>query len=89
MLEDDTTAIKIGHANEARDEMRLLADELGALAEKTSVPMPATERLSRYVDPAVEPAADGSADIPVSYASVWITMGVLAVVAVLLVLLLR
>lgn len=89
MLEDHSTAIKIGHANEARDEMRCLADELGSLAEKTSVPMPATERLSRYNDPAVEPAADGSADIPVSYASVWITMGVLAAVAILVVLLLR
>jgi 2-dehydropantoate 2-reductase len=37
------------HANAARDEMKLLADELIALARKTNVPTPAIDKLYQYI----------------------------------------
>jgi 2-dehydropantoate 2-reductase len=49
MVASDTTAIKIGHAVDARAEMKLLADEFRVLARQTSVPMPAVDRLYAYL----------------------------------------
>jgi hypothetical protein len=89
MVESDTTTIKIGHALGARKEMKLIADEFRALAKKTSVPTPAMDHLYQYVDPQVEPIADGSAEMPLSWSGVWMALGVLAGSALLLSLLLR
>lgn len=60
MLQSDAAAIKIGHAQGARDEMKLIAEEVQSLAERTSVPTPAMDRLCQYIAPAVESVdADG------------------------------
>ena len=67
MVRSDTTAIKIGHARGARDEMKLIADEFRSLAGKTSVPVPAMDRLYQYLDPTMEPVVDGSSDIPTNW----------------------
>ena len=50
----------IGHAHAARDEMKQLADEFRILAQSTSVPTPAIDRLYSYTDPNARPVADGS-----------------------------
>lgn len=57
----------------ARDEVTVLArgrrlTELGALADATPVPTPAIDRLAAYLDPAVPPLAEGSADLPLHWA---------------------
>ena len=49
MVADDTTAIKMGHAQGARKEMQLIAGEFRALSKKTSVPTPAMDHLYRYI----------------------------------------
>jgi 2-dehydropantoate 2-reductase len=56
-------AIKIGHGLAAREEVALLAADLAALAEAASIATPATKRLTRYLDPSVEPLADGSQEL--------------------------
>ena len=56
-----------GHANAARDEFKHLADEFKALARTTSVPTPAMDRLYSYIDPAVPPIPEGSAQISPSW----------------------
>ncbi len=78
-VESDATSIKIGHALGARSEMKTIADELRALAETTSAPTPAIDRLSRYLDPSARPLADGSADLPVRWGGIWIVCGIVAV----------
>lgn len=60
MLASEATAIKIGHGLAARNEMTVLAAEFATLADATSIETPATQRLVRYLDPSVEPLADGS-----------------------------
>jgi hypothetical protein len=62
-VNDETAAIKVGHAQGARDEMRRIADELRALAKGTSISTPASDRLYTYLDPAVLPIEDRSADL--------------------------
>ena len=58
-----------GHANAARDEFKHLADEFNALARTTSVPTPALDRLYTYIDPALPPLPEGSAQISPSWRS--------------------
>ena len=53
----------IGHAHAARDEMKQIAGEFKALAQSTSVPTPAMDRLHTYLDPDIQPVAEGSARI--------------------------
>jgi hypothetical protein len=89
MVEDETTAIKIGHALDAREEMRLITDELRALANTTRVPTPAMDRLYQYLDPRQEPLVDGSAAIPVQWSAVWMASAALAGLALLFLLLNR
>jgi 2-dehydropantoate 2-reductase len=55
------------HANAARDEMQCLADEFRALTRSTSIPTPAIDCLATYLDPAVAPLPDGSANIPLDW----------------------
>jgi 2-dehydropantoate 2-reductase len=82
-VESDTTSIKIGHARGARNETKTIAEEIRALAERTSVSTPAMERLYEYLDPSAEPVADGSSEISVNWNAVWIALGVLALLAAL------
>ncbi len=67
MLASDSAAVKIGHAAAARSEWRMIADDFRSLAAKARLPTPALDRLYRYLDPAVEAAADGSAQIRPSW----------------------
>ncbi len=63
-----TAEIEIaGHANAARDEFKHLAAEFRTLAQTTSVPTPAMDRLYTYIDPAVPPLSEGSAQISPSW----------------------
>lgn len=71
-MADENAAIKIGHAKQARPEMRRIADELRALAEGTSITTPASDRLYAYLDSDVAPVADGSAEIPVRRGALWL-----------------
>jgi len=71
ILERETTSIKIGHALGARSEMKTISDEFRALTETTSISTPAMDRLYQYLDPTVEPVADGSADLSVNWVGVW------------------
>jgi 2-dehydropantoate 2-reductase len=71
LLNTKTAEIEMaGHANAARDEFKQLADDFRALARTTSVPTPAVDRLYTYLDPAVPPLSEGSAQIPPSWRSV-------------------
>jgi 2-dehydropantoate 2-reductase len=71
LLNTRTAEIEIaGHANAARDEFKQLAGEFKALAKTTSVPTPAMDRLYTYIDPAVSPLPEGSAQISPSWRSV-------------------
>jgi 2-dehydropantoate 2-reductase len=82
----DTSVAEVaiaGHANAARDEMQLLADEFRALALSTTVPTPAMERLYRYLDLTVPPVVQGSTKIPMDWRGVWMAMGLLAGVVAL------
>ena len=81
MVESDTTSIKIGHALGARNEMKAIADELRGLAGTTSISTPAMDRLYPYLDPSAEPVPAGSAEIPVNWNAGCIALGVFAVLA--------
>ncbi len=81
-VESDTMRIKIGHAVGARNEMKTIADEFRALAERTSVPTPAMDRLYRCLDSSQQDLADGSAEIPVNWNAVWIALGIVAFLVV-------
>ena len=73
-----------GHANAARDEMKLLADEFRALALSTTVPTPAMEHLYQYLDVTVPPVREGSAHIAMDWRGIWIGLGLLAVLTAVL-----
>jgi len=82
----DTSAAEIavaGHANAARDEMKLLADEFRALALSTTVPTPSVDRLYRYTDLTVPPIMHGSAKIPMDWRGVWMALGAMAALAMM------
>ena len=53
----EEAAVKIGHAQEARAEMKLLGQEFQALARRKSVPTPNIDRLYRYVESEEKSAA--------------------------------
>ncbi len=63
MVSGESWLIKIGHANAAREEMRLLAGDFGALTRSTGVETPVLDRLSAHLDRAVPPIADGRREI--------------------------
>lgn len=67
MLASDAAAVKIGHAAGARNEWQTIADEFRSLTAKAGLPTPALDRLHQHLDPAAEPIADGSAEIPPSW----------------------
>ena len=82
-IQSDTTSIKIGHAERARNEMKTLADEFRALTAARSIATPAIDRLYKYVDPSAEPIVDGSAELTLHWRGVW-ALGFAAVLAVLI-----
>jgi hypothetical protein len=61
--------------------MKTIADEFRGLAETASISTPDMDRLYQYLDPGTEPVPDGSAEIPVNWNALWIALGVLAVLA--------
>jgi 2-dehydropantoate 2-reductase len=69
--------VLVGHAAAAREEMRQLADEFRALARKTSVSTPAMDRLYTYMDGTAPSVAEGSAQIPMNWRSVWLGLSAL------------
>ena len=78
IFKSEKMADLIGHAHAARDEMKQIADEFRVLARSTSVPNPAMDHLYTYIDPDVQPVADGSAQIPMNWHGVGIGFAVLA-----------
>lgn len=64
MVESDMTTIKIGHADAARDEMKLLADEFVSMAGATAVPTPAMDHLYQYLTPVQKSAVAVGVDSP-------------------------
>jgi 2-dehydropantoate 2-reductase len=71
-----------GHANAARDEFKQLADEFRGLARAAGVPTPAMDQLYLYIDPAVQPVAEGSARIPMDWRGIWAGLGMLALTGI-------
>ncbi len=63
IFKSEKMADLIGHAHAARDEMKQISDEFRALAQSTSVPTPAIDHLHTYLDPDIQPIADGGARI--------------------------
>ena len=77
------------HANAARDEMGLLAEEFHQLCLKAAIPTPAIDELCTYIDPASPVVTDRSATIPLRWRGA-IIMGLTALSGITgLVLLLR
>ncbi len=87
-VQSETTSIKIGHALAAREEVKTIAEEIGALAESTLVSTPAIKRLNQHLDADETPVADGSSEIPVDRGAAWIALGALALLVALLLLVL-
>lgn len=58
------------HANAARDEMGMLAEEFQQLCRQAGIPTPAIDELRTYIDPASPVMADRSATIPLHWRSV-------------------
>jgi 2-dehydropantoate 2-reductase len=79
----------VEHAEAAQDEVQHLADEFRALARRTFVPTPASDRLYTYFDPATPRMPDGSAEIPLDWRGVWLGLGALAGILCIFWLLLR
>lgn len=75
----------IGHAHAARDEMKQIAKDFKVLAQNTSVPTPAMDRLYTYIDQDFQPVTDGSAQIPMKCGSVGIVLSALVVMIVVLI----
>lgn len=57
-LENKTARIKLGHAVEARDEMKTLADEFRKLIRKAGIDTPSIDTLYRYLNEESEPVPD-------------------------------
>jgi 2-dehydropantoate 2-reductase len=78
-LDTEYAAIGVaGHANVARDEFQELANDFRELIRATTVPTPAIDHLSRYVDSAYPIAPDGSSELSMDWGSVCIGLGALA-----------
>ena len=77
----------IGHAQAARNEMKQIDDEFRVLAQSTSVPTPALDRLYTHTDPDVQPIPDGSNRISMNWRGVGIVLSALLVLIVVLIIL--
>jgi ketopantoate reductase len=72
----ETALVK--HAEAARSEVQHLIGEFMALARSTSVPTPTIDRLLRYYEPDAPEVPDGSAEIPLRWGGLLVTLGALA-----------
>lgn len=70
-----------GHANAARDEMRVLSEEFQALARASGMPTPCIDALHSHTDPSMPPMPAGEAEIPENWWEVWRGIGVVGVLA--------
>jgi 2-dehydropantoate 2-reductase len=66
------------HANAARDEMRLVAEEFKSLASRAGMRTPAMDRLAEHIDPAQPSAPEGSTELPLDMRGLWLALGALA-----------
>lgn len=66
------------HGKAAQDEIKHLADEFITLTKQTAIPTPYIDRLYSYFDPATPPLPEGSAQLPLDWKFLWISVGVLA-----------
>lgn len=66
------------HANAARDEMTLLANEFRALAEQACLPTPSVDTLYEYLAPETPPAPEEPAEIQMDWSPVWGMLGLAA-----------
>ena len=87
IFRSDEMADLIGHAHAARYEMKQICAEFKVLAQSTSVPTPALDRLYTHTYPDVEPVADGSARISMNWRGVGIVLSALVVLIVVLIIL--
>jgi 2-dehydropantoate 2-reductase len=72
------------HANVARDEMAVLAEEFRLLAERSGVRTPVLDILRQHLEPETEPMRDRSAEVPLDWRPLgWglIALGAVALVA--------
>ena len=65
-LESDSWSVKVGHALQARHEMKTLATELRELAERAGIQIPSLELLSRHLEPRIARMSDESSRLPVN-----------------------
>ena len=72
------------HANAARDEMMMLADEFRALARSSAVATPAADTLCRYLNPETPVVPEGQAKIPLRWWQLIAAVGALVSLAWLL-----
>ncbi len=72
-----------GHANAARDEMKMLADEFRAFIKDAGVPTPAIDELYAYLNPEQPTVPEGSATLALDWRSIGIAAGVVGGVALL------
>lgn len=63
------------HANAARDEMGLLADEFKRLAARSGVPTPSMDLLASYIDPETPSLSEGSASLSQNWRGLWAIVG--------------
>ena len=63
------------HANAARDEMALLADEFKQLAMRSGVPTPSIDLLASYIDPETPALSEGSAALAQNWRGLWAMVG--------------
>jgi ketopantoate reductase len=71
-------AALLKHASAARDEVSHLADEFLALARATTVPTPAIDRLYPHLDEDTPLVPDDSAEIPLRWGGLVVSLGLLA-----------
>ncbi len=72
------------HANNARDEMLVLAEEFRALAQRSGLNTPAIDILFEYIDPAIPTMAEGQAELPLDWRSTMVWSGFLVFVGTFL-----
>ena len=87
IFKSDKMADLIGHAHAARYEMKQIASEFKALARIASVPTPAMDRLFMYIDPDIQPVADGSNCISMKWHGMGIVLSALVILIVVLIML--
>ncbi len=71
------------HANAARDEMQVVADEFKQLVEKAGLATPAMDRLAAYIDPQLPPMDEGKRTMPLNWRGVIVVAGLLTAIGII------